>query len=85
MPGTKNVGRSSSDTPGQFIFTMKKDLLAQYNISPALIYSQITQNLNGLTVGTIEDNSRDVDIKLKSSRFGDDVKMEDILSLPITL
>lgn len=38
-----------------------------------------------MTIGTIEDNGIDMDIKLKSSRFGDDVKMDDILSLPITI
>jgi multidrug efflux pump subunit AcrB len=85
MPGTKNVGKSSSDTPGQFIFSLKKDLLAQYGISPALVYGQISQNLNGITVGTVEDNGTDMDVRIKSSRFGDDVKMEDILSLPITV
>jgi multidrug efflux pump subunit AcrB len=85
MPGTKNVSRSSSDTPGQFIFHLKKDLLAQYNISPAIIYSQISQNLNGITVWTVEDNGSDMDVKIKSSRFSDDVKMEDILSLPISI
>lgn len=84
-PWTKNVGRSSSDTPGQFIFSLKKDLLAQYGIPPSIIYSQISQNLAGMTIGTIEDNGIDMDIKLKSSRFGDDVKMDDILSLPITI
>jgi len=85
MPWTKNVSRSSSDTPGQFIFHLKKDLLAQYNISPAIIYNQISQNLNGITVGTVEDNWSDMDVKVKSSRFSDDIKMEDILSLPITI
>ena len=85
MPGTKNVGRSSNDTPWQFIFKLKKDLLAEYGISPALIYSQITQTVNGITVGSIEDNNEDMDIKIRSSKFGDDVKMEDILSIPITV
>lgn len=85
MPGAKNVGRSSSDTPGQFIFTLKKDILAEYGISPAIIYAQITQTMNGLTVGTIEDNGEDIDVKLRSSQFADDVKMEDILSIPITV
>ena len=85
MPGTKNVGRTSEDTPWQFIFKLKKDLLAEYGISPAIIYSQITQTVNGITVGSIEDNNEDMDIKIRSSRFGDDVKMEDILSIPINI
>lgn len=84
-PWTKNVSRSSNDTPGQFIFQLKKDLLATYGISPTIIYSQITQNIGGIIVGTIEDNGSDMDIRLKSSQFWDDVRMENILSIPITI
>ncbi len=83
FPGSKNVSRSSNDTPGQFIFTLKKDSLAQYGISPAIIYAQMAQNMNGITVGSIEDNGEDMDVKVKSDKFWDDVKMEDILSIPI--
>lgn len=85
MPGTKNAGRSSEDTPGQFIFSLKKDLLSEYGINPALIYTQINQTVNGIVVGSIEDNNEDMDIKIRSSKFGDDVKMDDILSIPITI
>ena len=83
--GSKNVSRSSNDTPGQFIFTLKKDILAQYGVSPALVYSQIAQSMNGITVGSIEDNGEDMSIKVKSGLFTDDVKMEDILSIPLTI
>jgi len=83
MEWTKNISRSSSDTPGQFIFRLKKDLLWTYAISPSLIYSQISQNLSGINVWTIEDNWVDMDIKIKTSKFGDDVRVEDILSIPI--
>ena len=85
IPGTKNVSRSSNDTPGQFIFTLKKDILAQYGVNPNLIYSQISQSINGITVGSIEDNGEDMDIKIKTDTFSDDVKMDDILSIPITV
>jgi multidrug efflux pump subunit AcrB len=50
IPGAKNVGRSSNDTPGQFIFTLKKDLIATTGITPALIYATIAQNMNGVTL-----------------------------------
>lgn len=83
--GTKNVSRSSQDTPGQFIFTLKKDLLATLGVSPAVIYAQITQTINGVTVGSVEDNGDDMDVILKSSKFGDNIRMEDILSIPITI
>ncbi len=85
IPGTKNVSRSSQDTPGQFIFTLKKDLLATLGVSPASVYAQITQTINGVTVGSVEDNGDDMDVILKSSKFGDNVRMEDILSIPITI
>ncbi len=85
MKGVKNVGRSSNDTPGQFIFTLKKDILAEYNISPAIVYSQMTQSMNGITVGSIEDNGEDMDVKILSDIFSESIKMEDILSIPITV
>lgn len=50
ISGTKNVGRSSNDTPGQFIFRLNKDLIATTGISPSIIYAQIAQNINGVTV-----------------------------------
>lgn len=83
IPGTKNVGRSSSDTPGQFIFSLKKDELANAGITPALLYGQISQSLNGINVASIEDNGNDIDIYVKSSQFDGDVDMNNILSLPI--
>ena len=46
IPGTKNVGRSSGDTPGQFVFKLKKELIATTGITPSLIYAQIAQNMN---------------------------------------
>lgn len=82
---TKNVSRSSTDTPGQFIFTVKKDLLADLGVSPALIYSQISQTINWVTVGSVENNGEDMNVVLKSSQFWTNIRMEDILSIPITV
>ena len=39
--------------------------------------------MNGVVVGSIEDNGEDMDVKLRSSVFRDDVNLEKILSLPI--
>ncbi len=85
IPWTKNVGRSSSDTPGQFIFKLKKDLIATTGISPAFVYAQIAQNMNWVTLWSIEDNGEDMSVILKSSQFLDDVRIEDILSVPIVV
>jgi multidrug efflux pump subunit AcrB len=80
---TKNVGRSSNDTPGQFIFRLKKDLIASIGITPAIIYGQISQNMNGITVGSIEDEGEDMNVVIKTSQFTDDVRLEDILAIPL--
>lgn len=85
IPGTKNVWRSSNDTPGQFIFTLKKDLIATTGISPAMIYGIVSQNMNGVTVGSVEDNGEDMSILLKSDIFKEEVRIEDVMSLPIII
>ena len=85
IPGTKNVGKSSEDTPGQFIFSLKKEEIAAAGISPALIYSQIAQSMNGITVWSIEDNGEDMNIVLKSSQFIEEVRPEDIQNIPLTV
>jgi multidrug efflux pump subunit AcrB len=85
IPGTKNVGKSSNDTPGQFIFTLKKDLIATTNISPAMIYGQIAQSMNGVNVGSIEDNGEDMSVILKSDKFTGNVRLEDVLAIPLQI
>lgn len=84
IPGTKNVWSSSQDTPGQFIFSLKKDLLANYGIVPSLIYSQMSQNMNGITVGTIEDNGSDMNVVIKTDTFLSGANMEDVLGIPFS-
>jgi len=37
--------------------------------------------MNGITVGNIEDNGDDMNIVLKSDRFIQEAKMEDILGI----
>lgn len=85
IPGTKNVTVSSQDTPGQFVFTLKKDLLALYNIPSSLIYSSISTSMNGITVGSIEDNGEDMNVIIKSDVFANEAKMEDILGISFNI
>lgn len=54
-------------------------------ISPQLIYAQIQQTLNGVTIGSIEDNGDDMNVILKSSQFTGDIRIENILAIPITI
>ena len=85
LTGTKNVGTSSADTPGQFVLSLKKDLLAQYGIPPSVIYSQIVQSMNGITVWTVEDNGNDMDVVLKVDTFLSGAMMEDVMNIPFTV
>lgn len=85
LKGTKNVGRSSSDTPWQFIFKLKKDLIATTGITSALIYGQIAQSMNGVTLGSVENNGEDMSVILKTNQFIDDVRLEDVLAIPLTV
>jgi multidrug efflux pump subunit AcrB len=84
LPGTKNAGRSSSDTPWQFVFVLKREVLASAGLTPATLYSQIAQNMNGVKVASIEDDGEDRDIVVKSSQFIWDVDVNNILSLPLS-
>lgn len=81
IPGTKNATVSSQDTPGQFVFSLKKDLLALYGIPSSVIYQAISTNMNGVNVWSIEDNNEDMDVVIKTDTFIDEAKMEDILGI----
>ncbi len=41
--------------------------------------------MNGVTVGSIEDNGEDMSIILKTDTFQKESRMEDILSIPFTV
>lgn len=85
ISGTKNVSLSSKDTPGQFVFTLKKDALSLYDISPAIIYAQISQMMNGIMVWSIEDNGTDMNIVLRQDNFRKKINIEDILTATFNL
>lgn len=84
IPGTKNVDSSSQDTPWQFIFSLKKDQLANRGIPPSIIRSHLSQTMNGINIWTIEDNGDDMDIVLKTDAFLSGALTEDILSIQFT-
>ena len=39
--------------------------------------------MNGVTIGSIEDDGEDMNVILKSSQFQGDVRIEDILAIPL--
>lgn len=67
--GVKNIENSSGETPGQFVYRVKKDTLTELGLSPSVVIDQITTLLNGVTVGSIADRGEDLDIVLKYSQF----------------
>lgn len=71
--GTKNVSTTSGETPGQFVFVLKKDVLAELGIPASKIYSEILSTINGSNVGSIEDNGEDVDVVVKVAEYVDAV------------
>ncbi len=67
--GVKNIANSSGETPGQFVFTLKKDVIALLGIPPSTIVDQVTSLLNGVSVGTITDRGEDLSIVVKYREF----------------
>ncbi len=39
--------------------------------------------MNGVNIGSIEDDGEDMEVVLKTNQFLSDVKIEDILAIPI--
>lgn len=78
--GSKNVENSSGDTPGQFIFTLKKDVITTVGISPSVVIGEMLSMMNGVGVGTIAHDGEDLDVTLKYSQFINVIKPDDILA-----
>jgi len=78
--GSKNVENSSGDTPGQFIFTLKKDVINTIGISPSVVIGEMLSMMNGVGVGTIAHDGEDLDVILKYAQFINVIKPDDILA-----
>ncbi len=74
--GVKNITNSSGETPGQFVFTLKKDVLTELAIPPSVVITEVTSLLNGVNVGTIADRGEDLDIIVKYSQFTQNIDPE---------
>ncbi len=81
---TKNVGISSSDTPGQFIFSFDRDKLLTLWLSPSDISGQLSNALNGANAWTIKLDTIDADIKVIYDSFIDEVSPSDVSNILIT-
>ncbi|MDQ1344443.1 MAG: multidrug efflux pump [Patescibacteria group bacterium] len=76
--GMKNVSTTSGTTPGQFVFVLKKDRLAEFGIPAAKIYSEILTTINGSNVGSIENDGEDIDVVVKVAEYSDAVDPQSI-------
>ncbi|MFB0965809.1 MAG: efflux RND transporter permease subunit, partial [Patescibacteria group bacterium] len=79
LEGTKNVSTTSGQTPGQFVFVLRKDVLAELGIPASKIYAEILSTINGANVGSIEDNGEDVDVVVKVAEYVDAVDPQAIV------
>lgn len=78
--GSKNVENSSGDTPGQFVFSLKKEAITTVGLSPSAITGEMLSMMNGVGVGTITHNGEDLDAILKYRQFINVIKPDDILA-----
>lgn len=50
-----------------------------------MIYGTIAQEANGITVGSLEDHGKDMDIILKNTKFDGDISPEYIQDISLTV
>lgn len=81
LEGTKNVWLSISSTPGQFVFSLDYEKIAQLWITPNEITNSIFANTNGLTAWTIKWLLTDHDIKVKIAEFENNLSPYDLENL----
>lgn len=80
---TKNVGSSSSDTPGQFVFQFDKEKLSNIGLLPRDLLWEIYFYTNWIKSGSIKQNNQDNEIILSYKEFEDNVDPEDIMNLVV--
>lgn len=83
LTGSKNVTNSSSQSPGQFIFTIDKQKLALMGLLPNEISNELFIALNGIQAGTIKARYDNYDIKIMYDDFIDAVNPSDIANIRI--
>ncbi len=80
---TKNVTISSSDTPGQFIFTFDKQKLSYVWLSPSDFTQELYYYTSGVKAWSIKSLYEDNDIVLSIEEFDENLTPEDISNLVI--
>lgn len=80
--GVKNVENSSGETPGQFVFVLRKEVLSELSIPPSVVIDQITTLINGQNIGTVAARGEDISLIVKYTQFNNDIDT-DLLSAHI--
>lgn len=80
---TKNIGSSSSDTPGQFVFEFDKEKLSNLGLSPQDLLWEIYFYTNWIKAGSIKQNNQDNEIVISYKEFEDFVNPEDVMNLVV--
>ncbi|AHB41750.1 hypothetical protein P148_SR1C00001G0964 [candidate division SR1 bacterium RAAC1_SR1_1] len=69
IPGVKNVGNSSQETPGQFVYTLDAAKLSMLGLTPGSLYLDLYALTNGRNAGTLKGQLDNHNIKLKYDGF----------------
>ncbi len=80
---TKNITVSSSDTPGQFVFSFNKNKLSYVWLEPSDITNELYFYTSWVTAGSIKSAYEDNDIVISLAEFEDTLTPEDISNLVI--
>ena len=65
IPGTRDVGTSVKQTPGEFVLTVDRAAIARYNLSTFDVASELRTALFGATATTITTATDDLDVIVK--------------------
>ena len=76
----KNIENSSGETPGQFIFSLKKEILSELGIPASVVTDQITSLVNGQNIGTVASRGEDIEMIVKYTQFKNDVNIDLLLA-----
>lgn len=83
LNGTKGVGSSSTETPGQFIFRFDKEKLSNIGLTPNDLLTEVYFYTNGLTAWSIKSTYEDNDIVLSFAEFEENLNPKDVTDLVV--
>lgn len=78
IPGVKNVGNSSQETPGQFVYTLDTAKLSVLWLTPGSLYLDLFSVTNWWNAGTLKWEIDNHDIKLKYENFDNGMTPSDL-------